>query len=62
MGQITGFPNVNGGTSRDINCYTTNVTAQLLNSGEFSENLWLDDETGINNGYSVLKWQVDLNK
>lgn len=58
LGQITGLVNANGGRSEDRNCYTTNATAELLNAGEFSENVWVDDETGINNGYPVLKWQV----
>ena len=57
-GSITGWDNANSGSSKSINCYTTNATASLLNSGSYSENVWIDD-TGINNGYPILKWQVE---
>ncbi len=56
--QITGYPNVNGGSSLDVNCYTTNVTVEGLNEGEYSDNVWIEDN-GINNGYPILKWQVN---
>ncbi len=63
-GQITGWANALDGSSRDVNCYTTNATAELLNSGEYSENTWVNDvknEDGTwkyNNGYPILKWQI----
>lgn len=62
--EITGWTNANGGTSIERNCYTANVTTQLLNSGEFSDNCWMNDEKNgngewkYNNGYPILKWQV----
>lgn len=70
IGQITGLGSANGGGSRDINCYSTNATVQLLNAGEYSDNEWTEDikikdeETGeekwkYNNGYPILKWQVE---
>lgn len=37
--QITGYPSVNRGSSRDVNSYTTNATATLLNAGEYSQNI-----------------------
>ncbi len=58
-GSTVGTRNVNGGVTKDINCATTNATAELLNSGEFSENVWKNDEKGINNGYPILNWQLN---
>ena len=49
---ITASKNIDGGTSQDINCYSTNATATLLNSGEYSDNVWIDSENG-----PMLKWQ-----
>lgn len=62
-GPITG---VNaGGSSSDVNCYTTNVTVELLNSGQYSDNVYTNDIKNsdgtwkYNNGYPILKWQVN---
>lgn len=61
--QITGWANANGGASREINCYSSNATSELLNKGEYSENVWIDDEKDdkgnwkYNNGYPILRWQ-----
>jgi len=58
VGNITGWSNANGGSSQDINCYTTNVTVTGLNNGSYSENVWKEDkEPNINNGYPILNWQ-----
>ena len=58
VGNITGWSNANGGSSQDINCYTTNVTVTGLNNGSYSENVWKEDkEPKINNGYPILSWQ-----
>lgn len=69
-GQITGWNNANSGSSRNINCYSTNATKELLNAGAYSNNEWIDDvkikDTEIgeetwkyNNGYPILKWQLE---
>ena len=62
-GPITGFTNANYGSSSDVNCYTTNVTVDALNSGSYSDNAWAadvqDDKVNyLNNGYPILKWQI----
>jgi len=36
VGNITGWSNANGGSSQDINCYTTNVTVTGLNNGSYT--------------------------
>lgn len=70
IGEITGLANANKGSSQDINCYTTDATAELLNAGEYGNVEWVDDvkikdkETGeetwkYNNGYPILKWQLE---
>lgn len=52
--------------TQDINNYTTNATAELLNKGEFSNDVWTDDVQNddgtwkYNNGYPILKWQLDI--
>lgn len=57
VGNITGELNFRA-PSRVINCYGTNVTVDLLNSGSNSENMWKPDKTvKINNGYPILSWQ-----
>lgn len=62
---IVGYPNANGGTSAERNCYTSNATSILLNNGEFSDNCWTNDEMDsngswiYNNGYPVLNWQMN---
>ena len=53
IGEITGTKNANGGTSKDINCYTKNATASLLNAGAYSDNVWIQTK-----GYPILNWQV----
>lgn len=53
-------------SSVNANCYTSGMTAQLLNDGidnytdtESTEAPWQEDATpNINNGYPILKWQV----
>ena len=76
VGHITGRDNF-GCSSASVNCYTTNATATNLNSGMYSENVWLEDGKKIDNngnivdnlnddrsikyindGYPILKWQV----
>lgn len=58
IGNITGWVNANGGTSLDINSYTTNATVAGLNSGIYSQNSWKEDKSvNINNGYPILSWQ-----
>lgn len=65
VGNITGEASIEGGIGEDINCYSQDVTVELLNSGEFSENAWTsdvknEDETWkYNNGYPILKWQLN---
>ena len=65
IGEITGYPNAVGGTSREINCYKTNATAELLNNGDYSDNAWIDDIQNTdgtwkyNNGYPILRWQLE---
>lgn len=56
-GSIVGLSNANGGTSNNTNCYTTNATVTLLNSGSYSDNVWKTDTNTINNGYPILNWQ-----
>lgn len=37
--------------------------AQTLNgTAEENEKMWLEDNTGINNGYPILKWQIPENR
>lgn len=60
IGEITGWNNANGGSSQDINCYSTDASVELLNSGEYSNDEWTI-KAGVNNGYPILKWQLGNN-
>ena len=77
VGEIIGLNNANGGTSQTINCYSSGITAEKLNNGQYSDNAFtndikekvVDETTGeekevwkYNNGYPILKWQLQENQ
>lgn len=53
VGQITGRDNYEC-TSRSINCYTTDATANKLNAGEYSDNVWIDDGKKIDKDGNIV--------
>ena len=76
-GEIIGLNNANGGTSQTTNCYSSGITAEKLNNGQYSDNAFtndikekvVDESTGTekevwkyNNGYPILKWQLQENQ
>ena len=76
-GPLIGLNNANGGTSQTINCYSSGITAEKLNNGQYSDNAFtndikekvVDETTGTekevwkyNNGYPILKWQLQENQ
>ena len=76
-GQIIGQNNANGGKSQTVNCYSSGITAEKLNNGQYSDNAFtndvkvkvIDESTGeekevwkYNDGYPILKWQLQENQ
>lgn len=53
VGQITGRDNYEC-TSKSVNCYNSNITASKLNSGTFSNNVWIDDGKKIDKDGNVV--------